>query len=244
MNAWVTENYLKVSAKNLVFTCEHGGNQVPVVYRNLFRNRKTVLNSHRGIDHGALQTAKKLSTAFQSKLIYSEISRLLIDLNRSLYHRNLFSDITKNCDAETRQLIINKYYLPYRKSVKKQLDHIIKNNGLAVHLSVHSFTPELDGVTRSTDIGLLYDPERKPEKTFCQRLQTNIINTSGTWRVRCNYPYKGNADGFTTYLRKQYSSQKYLGIEIEINQNIFKNPKLTKDLYQSLVEGLNNIILN
>ena len=45
--------------------------------------------------------------------------------------------------------------------------------------------------------------------------------------IRCNYPYKGNADGFTTYLRKQFSEKKYLGIELEINQKHIITSNLT-----------------
>lgn len=33
-----------------------------------------------------------------------------------------------------------------------------------------------------------------------------------------NVPYNGADDGFTTYLREQFPADKYLGIEIEVNQ--------------------------
>ena len=32
-----------------------------------------------------------------------------------------------------------------------------------IHLSSHSFTPELDGKVRKADIGLIYDPARQRE---------------------------------------------------------------------------------
>ena len=37
-------------------------------------------------------------------------------------------------------------------------------------------------------------------------------------RVRRNYPYRGDADGLTTTLRRRFPWQRYLGIEIEVNQ--------------------------
>ena len=37
-------------------------------------------------------------------------------------------------------------------------------------------------------------------------------------RVRRNYPYAGWTDGLTTYLRTRFPPQRYVGIEIEINQ--------------------------
>jgi hypothetical protein len=36
--------------------------------------------------------------------------------------------------------------------------------------------------------------------------------------VRRNYPYRGYADGLTTWLRKRYPDPAYAGIELEINQ--------------------------
>jgi hypothetical protein len=39
-------------------------------------------------------------------------------------------------------------------------------------------------------------------------------------RVRRNYPYLGTADGLVSFLRKEFSSELYIGIEIELNQKI------------------------
>ena len=39
-------------------------------------------------------------------------------------------------------------------------------------------------------------------------------------RVRYNYPYRGDSDGLTTWLRKKHPAARYLGIEIEINQRL------------------------
>jgi hypothetical protein len=36
--------------------------------------------------------------------------------------------------------------------------------------------------------------------------------------VRRNYPYRGDADGLTTHLRKRYPDGRYTGVEIEVNQ--------------------------
>jgi predicted N-formylglutamate amidohydrolase len=90
-----------------------------------------------------------------------------------------------------------------------------------IHLSIHSFTPELSGVVRDADIGLLYDPARRYEKKLCREWRKKIITINpAIGRVRMNYPYRGTSDGFTTYLRKKMKGS-YLGIEVEINQRLF-----------------------
>lgn len=233
---------MKVSADNLLFTCEHGGNDIPPPYRKLFADSTALLNSHRGLDTGALATARHLARFCQVKLCYSETSRLLIDLNRSLHHPGLFSTITKPCPEKIKQGIISTYYLPYRKCVLDQLKQIIHKNKFVVHFSMHSFTPRLAGHVRNTDIGLLYDPKRLPEKKLCKKIKTEILQISDDWRIRYNYPYRGNADGLTTGLRKQFGSGKYLGIEIEINQKIFGNKEKTMQLHQTLSKMLGNIL--
>src|SRR5689334_17093692 len=70
----------------ILITCEHGGNRIPPKYRALFRNARALLDSHRGYDAGALAMARDLAAALQAPLISSTVSRLLVDLNRSVGH--------------------------------------------------------------------------------------------------------------------------------------------------------------
>ena len=199
-----------------IFTCEHGGNRIPRQYRLLFEGKTRLLQSHRGWDRGALQLARTCALSCSAPLYYSEVSRLLIDLNRSLHHRGLYSGITGGIDAQEKRRILDNYYFPYRERVETAIRDQIR--WPVIHLSFHSFTPELNGVMRSTDVGLLYDPSRKREKDFCLRLQAQMKLAFPRLKVRRNYPYSGTADGFTTYLRSRFSAGVYLGIEIEVNQ--------------------------
>ena len=77
-------------------------------------------------------------------------------------------------------------------------------------------------MTRDADIGFLYDPARRYERKFCREWRKKLVANKDLWRVRMNYPYRGTADGLTTYLRKKMKGT-YLGIEVEINQKLFKD---------------------
>jgi predicted N-formylglutamate amidohydrolase len=114
------------------------------------------------------------------------------------------------------------------------------NEGLpVVHLSVHSFTPELDGEIRDADIGLLYDPCRIWETSFCHAWRSEILRLAPQLRVRMNYPYQGADDGFTTYLRTKFADAQYAGIELEVNQQFpFGAGKAWPELQAMLVESL------
>jgi predicted N-formylglutamate amidohydrolase len=87
-----------------------------------------------------------------------------------------------------------------------------------IHISCHSFAPEMDGKPRDADIGLLYDPGRPAEAGLCRRWRIALKEYAAALRARMNYPYTGRADGFTVYLRRRFPAANYLGIELEINQ--------------------------
>lgn len=204
--------------QKIVLTCEHGGNFIPVKYAGYFAAGKDLLNSHRGWDPGALELFQKYVAAGVDASFFSETSRLLVELNRSLHHPNLFSALAKKIPAGERQQILATHYEPYRSSVEETIRSFTAQNHSVLHLSVHSFTPELNGEKRNAAIGLLYDPQRQREKEFCARWKTELLQTYPELRVRFNYPYRGTADGFTTSLRKQFTDAQYAGVELEVNQ--------------------------
>ena len=89
-----------------------------------------------------------------------------------------------------------------------------------IHLSSHSFTPELNGRVRVADVGLLYDPARQGEAALCARWKASLAAIAPQFRVRRNYPYAGKGDGLTRDLRLRFSRRAYVGIELEVNQQI------------------------
>ncbi|WP_066225917.1 N-formylglutamate amidohydrolase [Formosa haliotis] len=220
----------------LVLTCEHGGNTIPTRYISLFENSEVILNSHRGYDLGALDVFKYLKP-LSSFSNFSETSRLLIELNRSLHHNNLFSEYTKRTSKDTKQRLIDGYYLVYRNAVEQYIKKETTKGNTILHLSVHSFTPVLNGLERQTDLALLYDSSKIAEKTFCKHFKTEFEKQNSTLKVRYNYPYLGSADGFTTYLR-QHFPEKYLGIELEINQKYSKNNLMPSALKRQIYDAL------
>jgi len=91
-----------------------------------------------------------------------------------------------------------------------------------IHISSHSFTPEFNGRVRNADVGLLYDPGRRPEAALCTRWQAVLAAIAPELRVRRNYPYAGKGDGLASHLRLRFPRGAYVGIELEINQGIVR----------------------
>jgi predicted N-formylglutamate amidohydrolase len=204
---------------HVIITCEHGGNLVPKAYRHLFFPYQELLETHKGYDIGALKIAKALAYEFGCPCITSNTTRLLVDLNRSFHHKALFSCVTDPLDRIEKTKILSRFYFPYRGRVIRKIKELHDERKKILHLSIHSFTPILEGSVRRADVGLLFDPSRTNEKRLSSELKDKIVD-SCPWHVRLNYPYKGISDGFTTFLRKVYPNDQYAGIEIEINQKL------------------------
>ncbi|MFI4875804.1 MAG: N-formylglutamate amidohydrolase, partial [Blastopirellula sp. JB062] len=47
-----------------------------------------------------------------------------------------------------------------------------------------------------------------------------LLALNPDFRIRFNYPYLGKADGLTTSLRKKLTGDRYVGIELEVNQRL------------------------
>ena len=201
---------------NILLTCEHGGNDVPEEYQHLFEDAHHVLETHRGWDIGILPFAEEMARRLKAPLISSTVSRLLVELNRSLGHPQLFSEFSERLPKGARQELLEKYYFPHREMVAQAVERSLEY-GRVFHITVHSFTPELNGHVRNADITFLYDYRYKSERRLSELWQAQLEGSLPV-RVRRNYPYRGHTDGLTSTLRKHWPESEYVGICIEVNQ--------------------------
>ncbi len=204
----------------LILSCEHGGNEIPREWKHLFNGIGSELDTHRGLDIGALDAARAFSRGTKAPLFYSKATRLLVDLNRELRSPSAFSEFTKPLHAAERAKLVTKYWKPHRDRIEGWVEQRLAEGSPVVHLAIHSFTPVFDGTHRPTDIGLLYDPIRVREKDFCGRWRRALIaaDEKNEFLVHCNAPYRGVSDSLPTTLRKKLAPSKYLGLELELNQ--------------------------
>jgi len=203
-------------------TCEHASNHVPARWRKLFPDTG-YLDTHAGYDIGAQEMARTLTALLGAPLHAGKVSRLLVDLNRSLHHPRVFAPPIKALSQQERALIVAHYYEPYRNAVAATINAMSRRTQV-LHLSVHSFTPRWHGRRRPVDIGLLYDPARQQEAEYCSAVKANLKRLLPSLRIRRNFPYRGNTDGLTTSLRRRYPMHRYLGIELEFNQDLLRGP--------------------
>ena len=226
----------------LLFSCEHGGNEIPEKYLQLFANAEVSLNSHKGIDFGALDLFNYCST-LSDYSISNKISRLLIELNRSKSHPRLYSEYSASLNMREKAELIEKIYEPYRNKLEAEITKMLLAGEEVVHISFHSFTPVLEGNPRNADIGLLFDPSQISEKEICKQLKILLKTENPALKIRFNYPYLGKADGLTTYLRRKFP-ENYSGIELEVNQKFSQENKMQDELKNVLYNSIKALKIN
>ena len=211
-----------------VLTCEHAGNLVPAEFSSLFRGAGDLLATHKGYDPGALDLFLRLvPLADYSR--HTEVSRLLVENNRSLDHPELFSKFTRGIPEAQKPEILRCYYYAYRDPVEDRIRAFLGDQQEVLHLSVHSFTPVLNGEERTAEIGILFDPARSAEAFFAESFRQALHKELPWIRIAFNYPYLGTADGFTTYLRTRFP-EGYSGIELEVNQKLVSQNVLDPEI--------------
>ncbi len=208
---------------------------------------------HLWVDSGALDAAKLLAKHLRCPSIVAPYSKRVIDVNRSLHARGLFSCMTRRLPEPIRTRMVDEIHRPYRDRVRSTIDSLLKNDDLVVHLSVHSFSPfprdaqevtgdDRIGTARRTDIGLLYDPSRLLERDLCLDWYEALYWSLPMLRVRRNYPRRGTSDSLTRSLRETYDPSVYLGIQLQLNQAwCTRQLPIRRKVFKGLAETLTRV---
>ncbi len=191
---------------------------MPARYAHLFAGAAGVLDSHRGLDYGALEVARAFGRRLGVAPFTATTTRLVVDLNRSSYHRNVFSEYTRALTDGERAAAMAAHYWPYRNAVEAVVEDAVATGRAVLHVSSHSFTPVLRGAVRHCDLGFLYDPARRGEVRFIDAWYESVRAAAPDLVLRRNYPYRGTSDALVTHLRRRHGDRAYAGVELEVNQ--------------------------
>lgn len=211
-----------------LLTCEHYSNGIPLKYAELFIKAVDVLESPRGYDIRVAPMFIRLEPLFDQSFYY-RYTRLLVEPNRSIHHRDLFSPFTTALSAEVKADLLSNYYLPYRNQVESFIRQYIDQQ--VIHISLHSFSSKSGNQDRTCPIGISFDSRNKAERGIAEVWKKCIRELDSKTAVRYNYPYRGNSDSFISYLRKIFP-ENYLGFELEIRND--KILDLRHEIYESI----------
>jgi predicted N-formylglutamate amidohydrolase len=226
----------KAEESFLVLTCEHASNAVPRNLHERIRIPESVLRTHRGWDPGTPELARAILGSLprgrrHGKILSGDMTRLVVDLNRSETNPEVFSKWTMENLTESGREKLLRVHRAFRRKTRAVIDRILLTpESHVIHLSIHSFTPVRRGERRTTDIGILFDPARKEEAALARKLirilqSPALTGQFGKFRVHANRPYRGTSDGHTVELRSNLRPARYSGIEIEVNQRFVRKTR-------------------
>ena len=73
---------------------------------------------------------------------------------------------------------------------------------------------------------------------MARRLAAAMRTINPRLSLRMNYPYRGVNDGHVTALRRRFGADGYLGLELEINQNLLVDDRGRSASVATLVAAL------
>lgn len=173
----------------LLLVCEHAGQAIPSRFGDLGISR-SALDSHIGWDIGAEAVTRAMAKAIGATAVIQRYSRLVIDCNRPPDAPDampLISDGVKIpgnqfIDAVARNLRRKEIFEPFHDAV----DICIGQKQRRIVLSIHSYTPTMDGIDRPWDIGFLYRNDSETSHHLGQFVQDVLPKSN----IGMNEPYQ------------------------------------------------------
>jgi predicted N-formylglutamate amidohydrolase len=228
----------------LVLSCEHASWMAPPGV-DLGVSRED-LRSQAGWDHGAYEIAAQLGEELGLVVHCGAFTRMFVDLNRAADHPDVIpinsygTAVPGNVDLDAlaRATRLAEYHAPYWKAVRHEVSARLLEPGRCLHLSVHSFDPNLDPRTRTFDVGVLYDPSQVFEAELAEALMFGLRGADLS--VRANQPYAGTAPALVTSLRGELGPA-YAGIEIEASHALTHQPGGCTRAAQALFATISNL---
>ena len=185
-----------------VIVCEHASNTVPDRFAALGLASEA-LESHIAWDPGALQVARQLAVALDAPLFWAAVSRLIIDCNRPLDAPDLIVRQADSIDVpgnvvgdDERRMRIATVHEPFHAALGRLIGGRLAAGRLTALVSVHSFTPVLNGISRPWDIGVIFGRDRRLADMLIAGLATD-----GSLVVGVNEPYSPVDRVFYTHER-------------------------------------------
>jgi predicted N-formylglutamate amidohydrolase len=206
----------------VLLTCDHASHQVPTSLAKLGLT-DVALTQHIGWDIGAAAVTRILSTLLDSPAVLAGYSRLVIDCNR---HPDDASSIPSASDGvaipgnaglddAARHERRRALFEPYHAAIDKEIARLTARGTVPALISIHSFTPQMQGFARPWHVGVLWDDDGRIALPLLSALRTELDPAL----VGDNKPY--TARDPVGYTQSHHAHQRGLPhVAIELRQDI------------------------
>ena len=150
----------------LLITCDHASLEIPRALGDL-GVPAAQRRQHIGWDIGAAEVTRRLAVRLDAPALLTGFSRLVVDCNRRLDDRSSIPAVSDgvpvpgNCDLSDadRTARIEALFHPYHRAIATRLDAVLAAGVVPALISIHSFTPVMNGRARPWHVGILWDKD-------------------------------------------------------------------------------------
>jgi predicted N-formylglutamate amidohydrolase len=204
---------------------DHAGREIPVSLAGLGLP-KAELDRHIAWDIGIAGYGALLSEALDAPFIRQRFSRLVIDCNRDPARADAIPEVSdgaqipgnRGLSPADRQARVAEIAEPYHAAIAAELDARAARGLPTTLVSLHSFTPRMNGFERPWRFGVLHADNSPYSKAVLARLRAEF----GEALVGDNQPYTMDEVDFTIPRHAGGRGLDYL--ELEVRQDLIADP--------------------
>ncbi|WP_163265319.1 N-formylglutamate amidohydrolase [Chelativorans alearense] len=208
-------------SKGLVLLADHAFNALPDEYGDLGLPAAE-FERHIAYDIGVETVTRKLAALTGAPAIMARFSRLLIDPNRGpddptlirqLYDGTVVPGNYPISEGE-RQKRLDGFYTPYHDAVAALIASVARTSGAPpLVISIHSFTPFMQGRERPWHVGILWDRDDRAVRPLLEALKDEPGLVVGD-----NEPYDGALRGDTMF--RHCTANGFAHALVELRQDL------------------------
>ena len=226
-----------------LLVCDHASRRIPASLQGLGLAEQ-ILQRHVACDIGAEQVTLALAQRFNAPAVLASYSRLIVDLNRQLHDDSAFARESdgipipgnSNLSASDRQARIESFFEPYHAAVHAQLQRFTVRGQVPALLSIHSFTPAMNGFQRPWHIGIMWDKDPRIAQPLIARLSAQDGMCVGD-----NEPYSGaHLNDYTVDVHAE--QQGFPCVGVEFRQDLVATTTLAQNWAQRFGDAIAPIL--
>jgi predicted N-formylglutamate amidohydrolase len=203
-------------AGRAILIADHAGRSVPRALGTLGLD-EAALARHIAWDIGIGDVTRRLAKLLDSPAVLASYSRLVIDPNRRLADPTSIAEESdgvavagnRGLGPSQRERRAREIFEPYHAAVARLIDGRIRARLASALVSMHSFTPVLNGQERPWQVGILWNRDGRLALPLLQ-----LFGSAGLC-VGDNEPYSGRDEhGYSIYVHGQDRGLPYVLIEV------------------------------
>lgn len=230
------------AAAPVLLVCDHASNYIPRAFANLGLD-ETHLWRHIAYDIGVAEVTRQLSGRLGAAAILCGFSRLVIDPNRQPGAPSSIPELVDGVAISGNRAVsegecqrrVEAFFQPYHRAIEDRLQMLTAGGSAPAVVSVHSFTPVMDGFERPWQVAALWDRDPRLPEPFMATLR------SLGFTVGDNEPYSGR--DFHGYTMQRHADARGLAnLLIEIRQDLIDTADGVEEWSEILAGTLRDIL--